>query len=203
MALAKGSPALRFGAVAALVAFDQWAKVAVFRWLGVSPERIEHNQHWLFGSDWLSFSNSCNGGAAFGQFSQFPWILVVGRIAAVLFLSWLLLRADSRPRLVLVAMNLVLAGALGNLIDNLGAGCLVPERPHHPFLGVRDFVLVNLGPLGDFPAFNVADSCITIGACAWILAGFLHKSEPAPAAPSESAKPSGSDRLSEAPRRDL
>jgi signal peptidase II len=185
MPFAKGSPVLRFGAVAALVTLDQWSKLAVFSWLGVSSERYEHNERMLFGTHWLSFSNSCNGGAAFGQFSQFPWILVVGRIAAVLFLSWLLLRADSRPRLVLVAMNLVLAGALGNLIDNLGAGCLVPERPDHPFLGVRDFVLVNLGSLGDFPAFNVADSCITVGACAWILAGFLHKSEPANAAPTE------------------
>ena len=177
----QGSPFLRFGAVLALVAFDQWSKVAVFRWLGVDPRSYEHNDIPLLGTDWLRFANSCNGGAAFGQFDQFPYVLVLGRIAAVLFLTWLLLRADPRPRLVLWAMALVLAGALGNVIDNLGAGCTVFEPPDHPFLGVRDFVLVNFAPVGidwNFPAFNVADSCITVGACAWILAGFLHRSEP-------------------------
>lgn len=180
MALAQGSPLLRFGAVTLLVALDQWSKMAVFRWLGVAPDRLEHNERPLFGTDWLSFANSCNGGAAFGQFGQFPWVLVLGRIAAVLFLGWLLLRADPRPRLVLCAMTLVLAGALGNVLDNLGAGCVVFDRPAHPFLGVRDFVLVNFAPIGidwNFPAFNVADSCITVGACAWILSGFLHRAE--------------------------
>jgi lipoprotein signal peptidase len=62
----------------------------------------------------------------------------------------------------------------------LGAGCTVFDRPGHPFFGVRDFVLVNFSPIGidwNFPAFNVADSCITVGAAAWILAGFLHRSE--------------------------
>lgn len=182
MALAKGSPLLRYGSVAALVLADLWSKAAVFRWLGVTPQRF-HQSEPLFGTDWLAFSSSCNGGAAFGQFSQFPWVLVLGRIAAVLFLAWLLLRADPRPRLVLVAMTLVLSGALGNLIDNLWLGCALPG---HPFLGVRDFIDVYFGPIGfdsHFPAFNVADSCITVGACAWILAGFLHKpaSEPEPA----------------------
>jgi len=182
MALAQGSPLLRFGSVALLVALDQWSKVAVFDYLGIEPGVYAHNEKKLFGTEWFSFANSCNGGAAFGQFGQFPWVLVLGRIAAVAFLSWLLLRAASRPRLVLVAMTLVLAGALGNVIDNLGAGCTVFERPEHPFLGVRDFVLVNFAPIGidkNFPAFNLADSCITVGACAWILSGFLHRAEPA------------------------
>jgi signal peptidase II len=172
MALWQGSPLVRFGAVALLVAFDLWSKAAVFEWPPV--------QRPLLGTSWLSFWSSCNGGAAFGQFSQFPYVLVIGRALAVAFLSWLLLRADSRPRLVLSAMTLVLAGAFGNLIDNLGAGCAVPD---HPFLGVRDFIDIDFEPLigwaRHFPAFNVADSCITVGACAWILAGFLHKPPPA------------------------
>jgi signal peptidase II len=181
MNLAQGSPLLRFGCVAALVGFDQWSKRVVFAWLGVDPHAPVHGERELFGTTWLSFANSCNGGAAFGQLDQIPWILVVGRVAAVLFLSWLLLCAAPRPRLVLWAMALVLAGALGNVIDNLGAGCTVFTRPDHPFLGVRDFVLVNFAPIGidwDFPAFNVADACITVGACAWILSGLLHPDRP-------------------------
>lgn len=174
MALAQGSPLLRYGAVAGLVIADLYTKAAVFSWLGVTRERFYRSEP-LFGTSWLAFSSSCNGGAAFGQFSQFPWVLVLGRIAAVLFLGWLLLRADPRPRLVLCAMTLVLAGALGNLIDNLWLGCFLLD---HPFLGVRDFIDVYFGPIGidaHFPAFNLADSCITVGACAWILSGFLHK----------------------------
>lgn len=190
-AFVQGSPLARFGAVAGLVLLDQWSKVAVFDWLGIDPRGPGYNERKLFGTEWFSFANSCNGGAAFGQFDQFPWILVLGRVAAVLFLSWLLLRADPRPRLVLVAMTLVLAGALGNVIDNLGAGCVVHGRPEHPFLGVRDFVLVHFGPIGidwHFPAFNVADSCITVGACAWILSGFLHRPAPEASTPGDPAR---------------
>jgi len=175
MKLATGSPLLRFGSVAFLVAFDQWSKMRVFAWLGASPEG--HSASRRLAGDWLSFCTSCNPGAAFGQFDQFPFVLVIGRVLAVGFLGWLLLRAESRPRLALVAMALVLAGALGNVIDNLWTGCATGQ----PFHGVRDFIDVYFEPLfgvdRHFPAFNVADSCITVGACAWILASFLHRPE--------------------------
>ena len=167
----KDWPLLRFGAVALLAVLDQWSKAAVYGEGAGGPRP-------LFGSDWLSFWNSCNGGAAFGQFSQFPTILVIGRAAAVLFLGWLLWRAEARPRLVLVAMTLVLAGALGNLIDNLWTGCPIEGHPAG-LRGVRDFVAIDFQPLFGiqyhFPAFNLADSCITVGAVLWILSGFLHR----------------------------
>jgi signal peptidase II len=178
--LVRGSPLFRFGTVALLVLLDQWSKSAVFELLGVTNGG-HAAPHRLLGT-WLNFWNSCNGGAAFGQFDQFPYVLVIGRGLAVLFLGWLLLRAEPHPRLVLFAMTLVLAGALGNLIDNLWTGCAIAG---HPFLGVRDFIDVDFEPLVGidqrFPAFNVADSCITVGAAAWILAGFVHKPEPPPA----------------------
>ena len=184
MALWKGSPLARFGGVAALVLADQWSKGAIFDWLGATPEGHAPPRE-LFGTTWLSMLSTCNKGAAFGQFGDFPYVLVIGRAVAVVFLCWLLLGAEERPRLALGAMALVLAGALGNLIDNLWTGCVVPA---HPFLGVRDFLDVDLAPIGidrHFPAFNLADSCITVGACAWILAGFLQRKPSAPA-PAES-----------------
>lgn len=175
MRLALGSPLLRFGSVAALVVFDQWSKARVFAWLGATPEGASRPRPLL--GEWLSFHSSCNHGAAFGQFDQFPYVLVIGRALAVAFLAWLSLRCDSRPRLPLCAMTLVLAGALGNLIDNLWTGCRVSSG--HPFRGVRDFIDVYFQPLfgidWHFPAFNVADSCITVGAFSWILASFLHR----------------------------
>src|SRR5262249_1341576 len=139
MASWKGSPLARFGAVAALVVFDQWSKHLIFAWLG-SPAEGHSASHPLFGTRWLSLWTSCNWGAAFGKFGQFPYVLVIGRAVAVVFLSYLLLRAESRPRLSLIAMTLVLAGALGNLLDNLFTGCPSGE---HPFLGVRDFIDVD------------------------------------------------------------
>ena len=176
----------RFGFVAALVLFDQWSKYAVFAWL--EPDGLpRHSPHHLLG-EWLNFWTSCNPGAAFGQFHQFPWVLVIGRAVAVVFLSWLLARCAAHPRLPLVAMTLVLAGALGNLVDNLWTGCEVARLAGTPFRGVRDFIDFDFQPLFGidyhFPAFNVADSCITVGACAWILSGFLHRT-----VPQEDAKP--------------
>jgi len=171
----RGKPAWRFGWVLFLVAFDLWSKAAAFTWLGASPEGYGPRRPLL--GEWLSFASTCNGGAAFGQFHQFPLVLVVGRACAVVFLAWLVLRAAPRPRLVLYAMVLVLAGALGNLLDNLWLGCRIEGRDFP--LGVRDFVAVWFEPLigidYHFPAFNVADSCITVGAVAWILSGFLTK----------------------------
>jgi signal peptidase II len=180
MPLARGKPVWRYGWVLLLVLFDLWSKAWVFRRLEASPEGYAQPES-LVAGEWLRFASTCNGGAAFGQFHQFPWVLVIGRALAVVFLAWLVLRAEPRPRLVLHAMLLVLAGALGNLIDNLWLGCTVVVQgiPRAFPLGVRDFLQVRFEPLFginyDFPAFNVADSCITVGACAWILAGFLHK----------------------------
>ena len=179
MARVQGQPVWRFGWVLFLVLFDLWSKDWVFARLGASPEGYAPPE--ALAGEWLRFATTCNGGAAFGQFHQFPWVLVIGRALAVLFLAWLVLRAEPRPRLVLVAMVLVLSGALGNLLDNLWLGCTIEGRSFP--LGVRDFLAVWFKPLlgvdYHFPAFNVADSCITIGAVAWILSGFLHK----PAAP--------------------
>jgi len=180
--LGKGVRLLRLAPVLALVAADLWSKAAVFEWLQVTPERF-HRSRPLFGTEWLAFSSSCNGGAAFGQFSQFQWFLVIGRIVAVAYLGWLLVRHEPRPRGTLLAITLVLAGALGNVLDNLWLGCALPD---HPFLGVRDFLDVDFEPLfgirWHFPAFNLADSCITVGAVAWILTSLLHRPEAPPAA---------------------
>ena len=176
---------LRFLGVAALVLLDQWSKGAVFAWLEPGHRRQE-----ILGRG-LAFWTSCNPGAAFGQLVDHPHLLVLGRGVAVLLLSWLLLRAPARARLTLFAMVLVLAGAIGNLIDNLWTGCTVPG---HPYFGVRDFIDVYYEPfLGidkHFETFNVADACISIGACAWVLAGFKHETheEPAVTAPREGAE---------------
>jgi len=85
-------------------------------------------------------------------------------------------------------MVLVLSGALGNVIDNLGMGCGAEGLPY----GVRDFIAVWFEPLVGwdyhFPSFNVADACISVGAVLWISSGLFGPKEP-----SESEQPSAKE----------
>jgi signal peptidase II len=185
----------RFLVVLLLVALDQWSKTAVFAWWDPSHPGVERDQHDHLrvpvAGPWFGIMLSCNPGAAFGRFGEYPSLLVFGRLAAVIFLIVLLARADRRHRVSFWAMTLVLSGAIGNLADNLGTGC--PEAGH-PFGLVRDFIDVWF--LSDawgwdwhFPTFNVADSCITVGAVAWVLSGFLHGEDEESAEPVPTAAP--------------
>lgn len=174
-----GRPWRRFAVVGVLVALDLWTKALVFGWLDPSTPGARYDLHghlrYPLVEPWLGWMLSCNPGAAFGQFGDWPYLLVFGRALAICVLFVLVWRADARHRVATAAMVLVLAGAAGNLADNLGLGC---EEPGHPFRLVRDFIDVwfrsdALGWDWHFPTFNVADSCITVGAVAWILAGLL------------------------------
>ncbi len=191
----RGRPWGRFAAVVLLVALDLWSKSAVFEWLGhdgqpglpAGAERWElggHVRYEVWG-DFLGFLLSENKGAAWGVGDQYPYLLVGGRILAVLVIGWLLWRSPRRPRIGLWALVLVEAGALGNLYDNLTR----TPTDGHPFGAVRDFIHVYFAQWDyHFPTFNVADSCITCGAVLLIASGFLPVSKDAAArAPSAPA----------------
>ncbi len=107
-----------------------------------------------------------NPGAAFGVLSEghpaLRAIVLVGISTTVLaFIARILWSAPRptapEPPLLRVSLALVFAGALGNLIDRVWRGT------------VTDFVQVFIGSY-EFPAFNVADSAITMGA-ALLIAG--------------------------------
>jgi len=96
-----------------------------------------------------------NTGAAFSLLAHAPtWFrqpfFLIATGVAVLALLLFLRQADSARRLVVVAIAAILGGALGNLIDRLRYGEVV------------DFLLVHWHGYY-WPAFNVADSCITLG----------------------------------------
>ena len=105
-----------------------------------------------------------NPGIAFGLLADAsnPWrdVLLIGFSLAVLFvISAVLVRPDpagNHSPLLRVGLALVLGGAFGNLYDRL---------VHKT---VTDFVEVHWGPYY-FPAFNVADTAITAGACLLLL----------------------------------
>ena len=166
----------RLSAVALLVALDLWSKSAVFAWLATDPQGVTHfhgaRRLPLLG-DWLAFLESTNYGVAWGLFDEYPQVIVAGRALAVIFLTWLVIRSAPGRRVLTAALVLILAGALGNLHDNLFLG--VPGDGH-AFGPVRDFIDVYFARWNyHFPTFNTADSCITVGAVLLFLSSFGHR----------------------------
>ena len=83
------------------------------------------------------------------------WLFTGIAVAAVLFILWLL-RSHGGQKLFCFALAMILGGAVGNLVDRLLHGYVV------------DFLDFHLGG-AHFPAFNIADTAITIGAACLIL----------------------------------
>ena len=106
-----------------------------------------------------------NPGAAFGLFAELDsvWvnrIFILITFAALPFVVYLYREVESHERRLAASLILVGGGALGNLIDRLTVG------------PVTDFLDIYIGRY-HWPAFNVADSCITIGVVIMISAWFL------------------------------
>lgn len=143
-----------------LVALDLWSKAAVFGFLAErSPGADEARRApYLVFDGALRFELVCwgNTGTIWGLFQNGTVVLMGLRCCAVLGLFWFVRATSRQAKLQLFVLSLVLAGALGNLYDNF----LRADR------SVRDFLhFSGTWPLAwDFPAFNVADSCITVGA---------------------------------------
>jgi signal peptidase II len=131
------------GAICAIVAIDQLTKIWAVAALSDGPKH-------LIGRT-VELDLTRNGGGAFGRFQGMTPVLALGAVILTLVLARVLRRTTDR--VLVVGLTLVLGGALGNLVDRFvrAPGVL---RGH-----VVDFVKV-----GWWPVFNVADSCITIGA---------------------------------------
>ena len=95
-----------------------------------------------------------NRGAAFSFLASASgwqrWFFTALGVGAAVFIVWLLARHGSQ-RLFAFALALILGGAIGNVIDRIARGQVV------------DFVLLHWQRFY-WPAFNVADSAITVGA---------------------------------------
>ena len=112
--------------------------------------------------------HSQNPGIAFGVFADSPStgmriLLIVGSAIVIGALAWLFVAGHSGGRLTAAGLALLLGGATGNVTDRIVNGY------------VTDFFEVWLGSY-HWPAFNVADSAITIGAALIIIdVLFFHK----------------------------
>jgi signal peptidase II len=112
--------------------------------------------------DFFKLVNVTNTGAAFGSFKGNNTFFVVISIIALVVVTILLVRPRRSDPWRDVSLALLLAGILGNLTDRLRYGQVI------------DFLLFNLHiPLfRPWPAFNVADSCISIAVVLFIIHSF-------------------------------
>jgi signal peptidase II len=106
-----------------------------------------------------------NKGAAFSFLSDASgWqkpVLAAFALGAAAIVSVFIVRR-SRERLLCTGLALILGGAIGNLVDRLRFGQVVDFLDAHA-AGYH------------FPAFNAADSAITVGAALLILEGLVHR----------------------------
>ncbi len=115
-------------------------------------------------------SHVLNTGAAFSAFADTASpdfvrkALIVFSIVAVLIVGYMLLRVRHTLSFTAVALALILGGAIGNLYDRV------------VYHYVIDFLEVHIVHY-HWPDFNVADSCIVIGACLLMIEIFRPQSQ--------------------------
>jgi signal peptidase II len=133
----------------AVLAADRASKFAIERY--TSP----FFRHSII-SDIVVLVHAQNPGIAFSMFSdsRSPWLaplLVLGSVVVMVLLVWMIVTGRAGGALAHCGLALILGGAAGNALDRVIHG------------GVTDFLEVRLWTY-IWPAFNAADSAITIGA---------------------------------------
>ena len=138
---------------AAVIGLDQWSKRLIEQGMQLSES------HYFLPV--FNLVRAHNRGAAFSMFDAASgwqrWVFsALAVVVSVTLIVWLA-RLERRATLLACALALILGGALGNVIDRLRLGYVI------------DFVQVHWQQ-HYFPAFNIADSAITVGAglCCWM-----------------------------------
>jgi signal peptidase II len=132
-----------------VVLLDRMTKLAVAR-------NISLHDNIQIIPDFFRITHVENRGAAFGLFADSPseWkiaMLVLFSMVALVIVSTLLWRNSHSMNTTGIGLSLILGGVVGNLWDRLLSGRVV------------DFLLFYVGEY-QWPAFNVADSAIVVGA---------------------------------------
>jgi len=138
-----------------LYALDQLTKQLVLRSINPYDARVVV-------SDFFNLVNVTNTGAAFGSFKGNNTFFIIISVIALVVVTVLLVRHRRVDSWRDVSLALLLAGILGNLTDRLLYGHVI------------DFLLFNLHIryADPWPAFNVADSCISIAVVLFIIHSF-------------------------------
>ncbi len=138
-----------------LYALDQWTKYLVV-------QNIDPHQPRNLIPDFFELVRITNTGAAFGSFKNNNAFFIAISCIALIFVLVLLLRRRAPDAWRDISLALLLAGILGNLTDRLLHGYVI------------DFLLFDLHiPYAHpWPAFNIADSCITIAVVFFLVHSF-------------------------------
>jgi signal peptidase II len=138
------------GIVSIIILLDQITKITVERLFVYGEERVV--------TSFFNLVLAYNRGAAFSFLSNEGgwqrWFFTAIGIGAVLFIGYLL-RKHAGQRLFCWALALIMGGAIGNVIDRIAYGHVIDFLDFH-MAGIH------------FPAFNIADSAITVGAILFI-----------------------------------
>jgi signal peptidase II len=107
-----------------------------------------------------------NTGAAFGIFQDGTLPLgILSALVSMAILVYLIRRGKTMPVLQRYALASIFAGAIGNMIDRFRLGYVI------------DFIHFKVSGFS-FPVFNVADSCVVIGAILLILSSLFTPNQP-------------------------
>jgi signal peptidase II len=153
----------------AIVSADQLTKTAVLATIHPGEERVV--------TPFFSIVLAFNAGAAFSFLGDAAgwqrYLFSAFAVAASVLIVWLLRRGGNV--IYCAALSLILGGALGNLWDRATLGRVVDFMLFHDFLPRG---LPGVAWLDPFPAFNVADSAITVGAALLIIDSFRQRPVP-------------------------
>ena len=147
--------------ILAIVFIDQQSKLFVVERFNV------YDRYTL--TAFLDFTRLHNTGAAFSLFAsdsgwqRWPLILISAGVGATL-IGWLIRNAFKATVALNLSLSLVAGGAIGNLVDRLSQGYVV------------DFILFHIGQWY-YPAFNIADACITIGLILFLIENYRSKNK--------------------------
>ena len=146
---------------AAVVAGDQLSKSWIVGYLGDPARRGVEPL-----TEFFALVLVRNRGVSFGLFNgdSSANSIVLSGVAAAVVLGLLVWLWRTRSAIIAIAIGLVSGGAVGNVIDRLRFG------------GVTDFLDFHWGEW-HFPAFNLADSAISVGVGLLVIDGLLSRSE--------------------------
>ncbi|MGT2799265.1 signal peptidase II [Streptococcus marmotae] len=127
--------------IVSLIALDQWVKAWTVATIALNEQRA-------FIPKIVNFYYLRNYGAAFSILQHQQWFFTLVTLIVITVAIWYFIKHIEGSLWTLWSLSLVIAGGIGNFIDRLRLGYVV-DMFHLDFI--------------DFPVFNVADMCLTVG----------------------------------------